>query len=119
MSSEKITKLLDDLQLYHPDLYLLVSLIRKMIYDLDPSISEEVKYGGILFSQGENFCGIFSYSKHVSIEFSAGASLVDQYNQLQGKGKFRRHIKLNSVQDLQSKHIENYLSLALQEVRSR
>ena len=80
---------------------------------LDSSITEEVKYGGILFSAEKPFCGIFSYAKHVSLEFGAGASLPDKFKVLEGEGKLRRHIKLSSAQDIAEKHVGEYLLLAL------
>ena len=49
------------------------------------------------------FCGIFSYAKHVSLEFGAGASLPDKLKVLEGEGKLRRHIKLSSAQDIAEK----------------
>ncbi len=80
---------------------------------MDSSISEEVKYGGILFSVEKPFCGIFSYAKHVSLEFGAGASLPDKFKVLEGEGKLRRHIKLLSAQDITKKHVSEYLLLTL------
>lgn len=77
-------------------------------------VSEEVKYGGFLFSSNEPFCGIFSYTKHVSLEFSAGASLPDTFKVLEGEGKFRRHIKLSSADDISGKHVRDYLILAFE-----
>jgi hypothetical protein len=77
-------------------------------------VSEEVKYGGLLFSQGAPFCGVFSYTRHVSLEFGEGASLPDPHQVLEGAGKLRRHIKLGSLQDISDKHVGEYLVLALQ-----
>jgi hypothetical protein len=72
-----------------------------------------VKYGGLLFSVKKPFCGVFSYAKHVSLEFGAGASLPDNFKVLEGDGKLRRHIKLLSAQDIAGKHVREYLVLAL------
>lgn len=91
----------------------LIQTLRELILNLDSSITEEVKYGGLLFSTTEPFCGIFSYTKHISLEFGAGASLSDTFELLKGSGKFRRHIKLLSLQDITDKHIHDYLLLAL------
>ncbi|TCM61438.1 uncharacterized protein DUF1801 [Acinetobacter calcoaceticus] len=113
MTSEKVSKLLDDIQLLHPTFYTLVVAVREIIFDLDPLVTEEVKYGGILFSKGTAFGGIFCYAKHVSMEFSSGATLADDYQQLQGSGKFRRHIKLRTCDDIHSTHLTEYISLAL------
>ncbi|MDR2154724.1 MAG: DUF1801 domain-containing protein [Burkholderiaceae bacterium] len=67
---------------------------------LSPAITEEVKYGGLLFSAAHPFCGVFAYARHVSLEFGNGASLPDKYKALEGAGKLRRHIKLTSPRDI-------------------
>lgn len=113
MPTDRISKLLDDIRLLDPARFELVQALRKIILGLDSSISEEVKYGGILFFAEKPFCGIFSYTKHVSLEFGAGASLADKFKVLEGEGKFRRHIKLSSEQEIAEKHVGEYLLLAL------
>ena len=113
MPAERITKLLEDIRLLDPGRFELVQALRVLILALDSSIAEEVKYGGFLFSAEKPFCGVFSYAKHVSLEFGAGASLPDQFKVLEGEGKLRRHIKLSSAQDISAKHVREYLVLAL------
>ncbi len=113
MPADRISKLLEDIRLLDQARFELVQTLRKIILGLAPSIAEEVKYGGILFSAGQPFCGVFSYAKHVSLEFGAGASLPDQYKVLEGEGKLRRHIKISSAQDISGKYVNEYLALAL------
>ena len=113
MPVDRISKLLEDIRLLDSGRFELVQALREIILGLDSSVSEEVKYGGFLFSAEEPFCGVFSYAKHVSLEFVAGASLPDKFNVLEGKGKLRRHIKLSSAQDISGKHVRKYLVLAL------
>jgi hypothetical protein len=113
MPANRIEKLLDDIRMIDPARFELVQSLRELILGLRASVSEEVKYGGLLFSAGKPFCGVFSYTKHVSLEFGEGASLPDKFKQLEGEGKLRRHIKLLSVQDLSAKHVREYLLLAL------
>lgn len=113
MPADRISKLLEDIRLLGPERFELVQALRKIILGLAPSIAEEVKYGGLLFSAEKPFCGIFSYAKHVSLEFGAGASFPDEFKVLEGEGKLRRHIKLSSVPDIAGKHVEAYLLLAL------
>jgi hypothetical protein len=100
MQAARVAQLLEDVRLASEGKFVLMSealaLIRKTVGDA----SEEVKYGGVLFTLGKPFCGVFAYSSHVTIEFSNGASLKDEKKLLQGGGKFRRHIKLVQVQDL-------------------
>ncbi|MBU1426658.1 MAG: DUF1801 domain-containing protein [Gammaproteobacteria bacterium] len=111
MSIDRVTKLLEDIRLLSEDRFKLVQSLRKLILGLE-GISEEVKYGGILFAEGKPFCGIFSYANHVSLEFGAGAALPDKHKVLEGEGKLRRHIKLTAIRDIESKHVREYLVLA-------
>ena len=113
MSAERIAQLLEDIRFLDSARFELVQALREMILGLDAGIAEEVKYGGFLFSAGKPFCGVFSYAKHVSLEFVAGASLPDRFQVLEGAGKFRRHIKLASAGDITRKHVRDYLGLAL------
>jgi len=83
-----------------------------------PSVTEEVKYGGILFSSGVQFCGVFAYKQHVSVESGSGAKIQDPLGHLEGSGKGRRHIKLHSVKDIKAKALAHYLPLALEAARS-
>jgi len=65
-------------------------------------------------SGNKPFCGIFSYARHVSLEFSQGASLPDEYQAFEGEGKLRRHIKLTTARDIAEKHVHAYLAAAIQ-----
>lgn len=118
MPTDRISKLLEDIRLLDPERFELVQQLRQTILGLSPALTEEVKYGGILFSADKPFCGVFSYAKHVSLEFSAGASLPDTFQVLEGEGKLRRHIKLSSVRDIPEKHIRQYLLWALNQASS-
>ncbi|MDO8991291.1 MAG: DUF1801 domain-containing protein [Sideroxyarcus sp.] len=112
MTAERIAKLLEDIRLLSDDRHKLVQALRKLILGLDATVLEEVKYGGILFSAGKPFCGVFSYANHVSLEFGDGAALPDKHKVLEGDGKLRRHIKLAAIQDIEAKHVRDYLVLA-------
>ena len=80
-------------------------------------LSEEVKYGGILFVSDVQFGGVFAYREHVSVEFSHGAKIVDKGPHLEGGGKGRRHIKLRAVGDITAKKLAAYLPQALEAAR--
>ncbi|GBU15208.1 hypothetical protein AwPolaro_05860 [Polaromonas sp.] len=112
MPSQRINQLLEDIQFLNPAHFELLQGVRKLVLELDRTMTEEVKYGGILFSANKAFCGIFAYSQHVSLEFSAGASLPDPHQILEGAGKLRRHIKLRSLPDAATKRVFEYLMAA-------
>ena len=94
-----------------------VECVRKLIKTIVSPVSEEVKYGGILFTSDVQFCGIFAYKKHVSVEFNKGAQVDDAFGDLEGGGKARRHLKLRTVKDIESKRLAHYIPLALEAAR--
>ncbi len=110
---DKVQQLVHDLQLTHPDLHAIVQAVRATVRVIAANADERVMYGGILFSAPEQFCGVFAYTAHVSMEFGRGAELKDPHRVLEGSGKFRRHIKLQSVGDIASKHLKDYIAQAL------
>ncbi|MCP2040948.1 hypothetical protein L1281_001538 [Neisseria sp. HSC-16F19] len=109
----KVQHLLDDWQATQPDLYTIAAAVRTLILQNFDDVSEEVKYGGILFAAPVPFGGVFVYKQHVTVEFGAGAQMDDPYGLLEGKGKGRRHLKLHTLADIQNKHLTDYLSLAV------
>jgi hypothetical protein len=113
MSDPGVERLLQDLQLTHPDLHAVVQAVRATVRDTAPAASEKLMYGGILFSAPTQFCGVFAYTAHVSVEFGRGAELDDPHRVLEGNGKYRRHIKLQTVADITSKHLSHYIAQAL------
>jgi hypothetical protein len=112
MSTDKIAILLQDVKEHREDLFPIVARLRDMILAAGPSITEEVKYGGLLFSSGQSFCGVFPYKAHVTLEFSQGAALADPHGFLSGDGKYRRHIKLETVQDIETRRVAEYVASA-------
>lgn len=112
MATKSVQLLVEDVRLVSETNYQIVEAVRALVKKTFKSASEEVKYGGILFSSGVHFCGVFAYKEHVSVEFGAGAKITDAIGLLEGSGKGRRHLKLKSVADVESKRLAEYLSLA-------
>lgn len=114
-----VAALLEDIRLLGEDQFQMVEAVRALVKQQQAShaLSEEVKYGGILFSSDVAFAGVFAYREHVSVEFSHGAMIADTDGFLEGAGKGRRHIKLRSVGDIKAKKLAAYLPLALDAAR--
>ncbi|AOY00034.1 DUF1801 domain-containing protein [Jeongeupia sp. USM3] len=112
MQDERITTLLQDISLSSDRHYAIVQAVRHAVLAIGDDVTEQVKYGGILFGSPQPFCGVFAYANHVSIEFSHGASLPDEYGLLEGKGKMRRHLKLHGIDDITALRVGHYIALA-------
>jgi len=111
-ASSPVQHWLDQLQQTHAAQFALVSALRHQVLALAPGISEQVKYGGLLFGHPQPFCGLFAYRQHVSLEFGQGARLNDEAGLLQGKGKQRRHLKLQQQTDIDTLQVWQYLQAA-------
>jgi hypothetical protein len=119
MSDERVERLLHELQTTNPDGYELVQAVRSAIYSVVPKATERVMYGGFMFSGDAQFCGVFAYKGHVSVEFGCGCDLDDPHNVLEGSGKQRRHIKLFSVTDISAMFLELYVDAAYRNSQGR
>lgn len=111
--SKTVPALLEDIRLLGEEQFQLTEAVRALARKTIKPLSEQVKYGGILFSSGVAFGGVFAYKEHVTVEFGYGARIEDREGFLEGSGKQRRHIKLRRVSDISAKKLATYLPLAL------
>lgn len=91
--------------------------IDAMIEEICPGAGRRPMYGGIVFEREAGnhktmVCGHFVYKSHVSLEFSNGYQLDDPDSVLEGKGKYRRHIKLTNLSDISAKTVRSMLEQA-------
>ncbi len=113
-TDKRVQKFLDEIQEFDQDQHVILQHLRQEVIRLNPKVSERMMYGGIMFSlEGEDFGGIFAYKKHVSFEFSAGAQMQDPDQLLEGQGKFRRHLKFVSPDQVSAKNITFFVQQAL------
>ncbi len=113
MATKSVQSLLEDIRLLSEQNYEIVEAVRVLVRKTFATSSEEVKYGGILFTPGVQFGGVFAYKAHVTVEFGSGAKMTDTFGFLEGAGKGRRHVKLMSVAQIKDKKLAQYLPLAL------
>ena len=91
--------------------------IEAIIDEVCPDAGRRSMYGGILFeAEAGNpktmVCGHFIYTNHVSLEFSNGYKFSDPDGVLEGKGKYRRHIKLIKQSDIVDKSVRSMIEQA-------
>ncbi len=104
---------LRDLREHSFEFHDMVLRIRSLFLEACPGLTEAVKYGGIVFlKQKELIGGVFVYKEHVSVEFSQGSSFPDPDAILEGKGKYRRHIKLHDMEDIEVKYLADFITVA-------
>ena len=102
-----------DIQEHSFEFYDMVVRIRSLFLETCPGLTEAVKYGGIVFlKEKELVGGIFVYKEHLSVEFSQGTSFHDPDAILEGKGKYRRHIKLHGLEEVEEKRVADMIAQA-------
>ena len=107
---QDVEKYLEDIHLISEEFYEALIQVRQIFFEECNILTEAIKYGGIVFfKDNELIGGIFPYKRHLSIEFGNGAQLTDPDSILEGKGKFRRHIKLKSVKDIRKKNVKEFV----------
>ncbi len=113
MNNPKIQQFLDDTNMVAPDKFAILQAARDIVFQQQPAITERFIYGGIMFSLGKDFGGVFISKHHVSFEFSQGYLLNDPDKHLQGSGKFRRHLKLCQLDDVSTKNVAGFTAQAI------
>lgn len=91
--------------------------LEAFIMESIPKSDTVKKYGGTLFTLKPNekegqFCGVFIYKQHVQLSFSKGAELTDTKGLLTGSGKLRRHVNLQSLEQVNLKELKKLLRQA-------
>ena len=107
--SPEVQEFLKKLNTVNHDHYELVSELRRRTVSINSNVSERMMYGGIMFSFQGDVGGIFAYKNHVTFEFGNGYLFKDPDHTLEGKGKYRRHLKFGSLEELQKSNIDFYI----------
>lgn len=89
--------------------YQILQKLREIVFENYPKSKERMMYGGILFSLDEDYGGVFVYKNHVSFEFSNGYAFDDPEKVLEGGGKYRRHLKFKSIDDIETKSVDFFV----------
>jgi hypothetical protein len=95
----------------------IIERLKGVILMVEPNVAFVKKYGGLIVESNpgqpkSHFCGIFAYTRHVSLEFTQGSHLEDPDQILEGSGKYRRHIKISRLTDITERRCEEFLRQA-------
>lgn len=113
-NDKSVAKWLEDIRTLSEEKYAMLQSLRSIIQECYPTVKERIMYGGIMFSfDGEDFSGLFVRNKHISLEFGFGYRMSDPNHFLEGKGKYRRHLKLYTIDDINSKTVLFFVKQSL------
>lgn len=80
----------------------IMETIRKLIHDSVPNLTEEFKWDRPVFKSNKDFAYLKVAKSHVTLGFNNFQLLNDKDNRLEGTGADMRHVKLKSVDDIDS-----------------
>ncbi|VAX11327.1 hypothetical protein MNBD_GAMMA26-899 [hydrothermal vent metagenome] len=111
---QKVDAYIEDIRVISDDYYQIIIQVRHLFLEACHNLKETIKYGGIVYLTDDKLLGgIFVYTKHISIEFSEGAQLSDPQSILEGKGKYRRHVKLQTDNEICTKCVKEFIGKAV------
>lgn len=112
-ADKKVQDFIDGISVLDGEKYELLQELRQIVFDCCPTVIEHMMYGGIMLGMEKDFSGIFVYKNHISMEFGKGSTFDDPNKYLEGGGKYRRHLKFTSLEDVKAKNPIYYLKQAL------
>lgn len=115
-NQKKVALFVEGIRMLSEEKYQIIMEMRKKVAKTNPDVKERMMYGGIMFSLEEDLGGVFAYTKHISFEFGLGYKFDDPDHLLQGKGKFRRHLKIESMNDRAFAKADFYIAQMFKEV---
>jgi hypothetical protein len=107
--NEQVQKFLEEIMMFNDEQFIILQKLRGIVFKIYPKTNERMMYGGIMFSLEEDYSGIFVRKNHVSFEFINGFTMNDQKKLLEGTGKFRRHLKIRSLEDIKNKKVDFFV----------
>ncbi len=111
--NKEVQKFLGDIESIDVEKFRILQELRDIVLTQYPEVNERMMYGGIMFSLEDDFGGLFVRKQHISFEFSSGAFMNDPYKILEGTGKFRRHLKIGSLADIEDKKVDFFVKQAV------
>lgn len=108
----QVQNFLDDIESLGGWKFLTLQKAREIVLNTYPNVDERIMYGGIMFSVSDDFGGVFVNKKHISFEFGNGITFSDPNKYLEGSGKYRRHLKLMEISDIENKQLAFFVRQA-------
>lgn len=101
-------------QAQSPEHRKVISKLRKLTANVAPGLVETSKWGNGCWVKGElPILFLHAEKSHLQFGFFAGAKLSDPQNLLKGTGKFVRHIRIQSPNDVDEKALSTMIRKAV------
>jgi len=106
---------------YDPHISDLALALREVVLEEAPDASESIYqvytvaiWFGFSGKMKDMFCYIATNAGHVNLGFPRGVELADPNRVLEGEGKAMRHIKFDSLRDLDRPFVRRYIQAAME-----
>lgn len=77
-----------------PEQHDLARILRALVHAASPELVASVKWGNLMFTlDGTHAVAIVIHKDHANLQIFNGASLVDQFPELEGTGRGMRHVR--------------------------
>ncbi|HEY2597399.1 MAG TPA: DUF1801 domain-containing protein [Candidatus Dormibacteraeota bacterium] len=97
-----------------PEFKPVVAAIRALIKECAPAAEEVMSYGMPVYKGKSLFAWINPPKKDVTLSFTRGVRLQDNYNLLRGTARAgTRHVKMRTLADVNRPALEDYIRQAL------
>ncbi|MFO7287107.1 MAG: DUF1801 domain-containing protein [Gammaproteobacteria bacterium] len=94
--------------------------LREMILGHFPELREEFKYNyPAYYHERQRICSIGGFKRHANLELDYGAHLRDSRGRVEGVGKNIRHVKIRSLDEVDTDYFIDLLRQSIEYHRSR
>jgi len=97
-----------------PEHRAIVAGLRKLMKKYAPDAKEVISYGILAWKQKRILVVISPTKKDITFAFSRGADFKDKHGLLRGVGKVSKHVKIKSVDDINTSALRDYIGQAVE-----
>ncbi len=92
----------------------IVSQVREIVLQAAPQAKESIKWAQPVYESGGPFAYMKAFKKAVNFGFWRGVDLDDPKGVLEGSGEKMRHVKLNSLEDIDEAQLTKFVKQAVE-----
>jgi hypothetical protein len=89
-----------------------IGAIRQIIREVAPKATESIKWAQPVWEENGPMIWLKAYKNYVNVGFWRGVELSDPKGLLEGEGSLMRHVKINSLEDLNKPAIKRFVAQA-------
>ena len=89
-----------------------IGAIRQIIREAAPKATESIKWAQPVWEEKGPMIWLKAYKSYINLGFWRGVELTDPKGLLEGDGSLMRHVKINSLEDLNKPAIKRFVAQA-------